>query len=514
MADYPSSPDSDSVCGDGSTVSDTESEAVAAFEGNLVADGATIDMSCCKESSLDSSDDLRMPDRLADRYVVLEEIGHGGVGLIHRGWDTQLNREVAVKVLRKEFLSKPESLRRFMNEAIITSQLQHPGIVPVHEFGMTADRRPFILMRLISGETLDLILKRRTNVTEDLPSLMTTFYQVCQTIAYAHAQGIIHRDIKPANIMVGHFGVVKVMDWGLSKSLREPDGMNWPEIEAGTSLAIDCQEGSMASGSETNTHRTLLGTVFGTPGYLPPEQARGENGRVDERSDVFGLGGILCFILTGFPPYSGETCGEILRKAAAADLADAMGRLENCNVPADLLKLAKRCLAPEIEDRPANAAEVVEALTAHLQADQRRAERDLVRFFELSLDLFCIAGINGYFRRINENFTRLLGHSAEELTSRPFFDFVHPDDREVTRKILATISAGKPCIQFTNRYRHLNGEYLWLEWNARLVEEERAIYAVARDVTERVAREESLRNRAEARRVTDSSDKPGEMDKA
>lgn len=493
MADYPSNSDSDSVCGDGSTVSDTESEAVSAFAGNLAADGATIDMTCGKTESLDSSDELRMPERLADRYVVLEEIGHGGVGVIHRGWDTQLNREVAVKVLRKEFLSKPEALRRFMNEAIITSQLQHPGIVPVHELGMTADRCPYFLMLLISGETLDLILKRRTSVNEDLPSLMTTFFQVCQTIAYAHAQGIIHRDIKPANIMVGDFGVVKVMDWGLAKSLREPDDMNQPEIEAGTSPAIDRQEGSLAYGIETNTQKTLLGTVFGTPSYLPPEQARGENCKVDERSDVFGLGGILCFILTGFPPYSGETCGEILRKAAAADLADAMGRLENCNVPADLLKLAKRCLAPEIDDRPANAAEVVEALTVYLQADQRRAEQDLVRFFELSLDMFCIAGINGYFRRVNENFTRILGHSAEELTSRPFFDFVHPDDREATSEILATISAGKPCIQFTNRYRHANGEYLWLEWNARLVEEERAIYAVARDVTERIAREAAQR---------------------
>lgn len=489
MADYPISTDSESGYGDGSTVSDAESEIVGAFENYHVAEGSTVDMSCGMMSSRESSDERQIPERLAERYIVLEEIGRGGVGVIHRGWDTQLNREVAVKVLRKELLSKPEAVRRFMNEAIITSRLQHPGIVPVHEFGITADQRPYFLMGLISGETLDVILKRRTSVNEDFPSSMTTFFQICQSIAYAHTQGIIHRDIKPANIMVGDFGVVKVMDWGLAKSLREPKGRNWPEVETGTSLAIDCQESPMAPDIETFTKETLLGTIFGTPCYLPPEQARGENCRVDERSDVFGLGGILCFILTGFPPYSSENCIEILRKAASADLADAMGRLEECNIPADLLKLAKRCLAPDIEDRPANAAEVVDALTVYLQADQRRAEQDLVRFFELSLDLFCIAGINGYFRRINENFTRHLGHSAEELTSRPFIDFVHPDDREATREILATISSGKPCIQFMNRYRHISGEYLWLEWNARLVEEERAIYAVARDVTERIARE-------------------------
>jgi PAS domain S-box-containing protein len=128
----------------------------------------------------------------------------------------------------------------------------------------------------------------------------------------------------------------------------------------------------------------------------------------------------------------------------------------------------------------------VNELTAYLESGQRRAEQELVRFFDLSLDLFGIAGLNGYFRRLNENFPRLLGYSADELKSRQFMDFVHPDDRETTSTEIGRLARGELTIQFLNRYRHADGHYVWLEWNARSVAEEAVIYAVARDVSERV----------------------------
>jgi eukaryotic-like serine/threonine-protein kinase len=418
------------------------------------------------------------------RYLLGNEIGRGGVAVVYDGWDRQLEREIAIKVLLEEHRDKPEVVQRFLKEARITSRLQHPGIVPVHEIGLSPDNLPFFVMRLIPGETLDQILKRRDNAAVDLPQLLAVFFQVCQAIAYAHSREVIHRDLKPANIMVGAFGVLKVMDWGLAKVLGEPDLPEAPT--AGTTEAH-------ATAFDPEMQKTLVGTVFGTPAYLPREQARGQVDRVDERADVFGLGSILCEILTGQPPYTGATGTEIYKKAVAGDIADAMSRLNACPVALDLISLAKWCLAPNPANRPANAGVVVEVMTAYMQCSQRRAEQDLVRFFDLSLDLFCIASTEGYFLRVNENFPRVLGYTAQELTSRPYIDFVHPDDRDRTGAETDRLAGGQPCLRFMNRYRHADGHYVWLEWNALAVPEERAVYGVARDVSERVALVEAHR---------------------
>jgi PAS domain S-box-containing protein len=422
------------------------------------------------------------------RYLVQGEIGRGGVGLVHEGWDVQLNRSVAIKVLRPEHKTNPKLVRRFLEEARITSRLHHAGIVPIHELGVTPDDRPFYVMRLVHGQTLEQLLRRREDVAADLPRFLTIFLQVCQAIAYAHNHGVIHRDLKPSNVMVGAFGVVNVMDWGLAKILAEPEPQ---ERAASAQPAAELTPGSDnldAATLDPVLTGTQVGTVFGTPAYLPPEQARGEIEQIDARADVFGLGSILCEILTGAPPYTGANGREICTKAAAADLGDGFARLNACPVSLDLVMLAKWCLAADPASRPANAGDVVEVMTAYLQANQRRAEQDLVRFFDLSLDMFCIAGMDGYFHRINENFPKLLGYASHELTTRPFLEFVHPDDRPMTETEIARLAEGELCIQFVNRYRHADGHYLWLEWNAQMVLEERAIYAVARDVTERVAR--------------------------
>ncbi|HVK11863.1 MAG TPA: protein kinase [Gemmataceae bacterium] len=451
--------------------------------------------------------DLRGPDAAAPvpprdrtlarpspgRYILEREIGRGGVGRVHRAWDCQLNRAVAIKVLREEHRDKPEAVHRFLEEARITSRLQHPGIVPIHDLGIAPDGRPFFVMRLVTGRSFEQFLRRRDGSAAELPRLLGIFLQVCQAIAYAHNQGVIHRDLKPANVMVGTFGLVKVMDWGLAKVLGEPD---LPDVvsaaRAAAELTHRCGDPPPAAG-EPALPGTQIGTVFGTPAYLPPEQARGEIDRIDTRTDVFGLGSLLCQLLTGHPPYTGPSGRAIYDKAAAADLTEAVARLNACQAPLDVVSLAKWCLAPAPADRPATAGDVVEVMTAHMQAHQRRAEQDLVRFFDLTLDMFCIAGTDGYFHRVNENFSRRLGYPAAELTARPFIDFVHPDDRARTEAELVRLAAGEPCIQFLNRYRHALGHYLWLEWNAQAVLEERAVYAVARDVTDRVSRTEAGR---------------------
>lgn len=189
------------------------------------------------------------------------------------------------------------------------------------------------------------------------------------------------------------------------------------------------------------------------------------------------------------PPFTGETGHEIFAKAIAADTSEAIERLNQSHAPIDLLTLAKWCLAPIPGDRPTDGSEIVEVLHAYFRSDQNRAEQDMFRFFELSLDFFCIASSEGYFLRFNDTFSRLLGYSEDELKSRPFVEFVHPDDRERTDGECARLSQGAPTVRFVNRYRDIHGSYHWIEWNALAVMEERLIYAVARVVREEARRD-------------------------
>ena len=186
-------------------------------------------------------------------------------------------------------------------------------------------------------------------------------------MAYAHVRGVIHRDLKPSNIMVGSFGEVQVMDWGLAKVL--PQGGVADDEEAGR---IRHETVIQTGRTGTDAELSQAGSVMGTPAYMPPEQASGDIDRLDERADVFALGSILCEILTGRPAFTGRTVGEIHRKAARGDLADAFGRLDACGADAELAGLARECLACEPEDRPRNAGVVTERLTAYLAGVQER----------------------------------------------------------------------------------------------------------------------------------------------
>lgn len=161
-----------------------------------------------------------VPQRESDsRYRIDGEIARGGMGAILKGRDTDLGRDLAIKVLLDSHKDKPEIVQRFVEEAQIGGQLQHPGIAPIYELGQFADKRPFFAMKLVKGETLSKLLSDRQDTTEDRGKLIGIFEQICQTMAYAHSRGVIHRDLKPANIMVGAFGEVQVMDWGLAKVL-------------------------------------------------------------------------------------------------------------------------------------------------------------------------------------------------------------------------------------------------------------------------------------------------------
>jgi serine/threonine-protein kinase len=305
------------------------------------------------------------------RFELGEEIARGGMGAIFRVWDRTLDRELAVKVLLVDPNQGPQALLRFRAEAQITGQLQHPSIVPVHDFGTLADGRPFLAMKLIRGESLDRLLRQRPSVRDGLPRFLAIVEQVCQAVAYAHDQGVIHRDLKPLNVMVGAFGEVQVMDWGLAKRLRKgtaPAPEPEPEDDPAATVAWE--------GAPEAAEGTQAGAILGTPAYMPPEQARGEIELIDERADVFALGAMLCTVLTGQPPYVGKR-GEVLRQTMAADLADASSRLDASGADAELIALTRRCLMPRREDRPRHAGEVAAALAAYqsgLQEKLRQAD--------------------------------------------------------------------------------------------------------------------------------------------
>jgi len=342
-----------------------ERPTAAEYRARFPSDGALID-----DVFREAPEPIPDPDPnghlLGGRYQLLGEIAKGGMGAVLRGHDTALGRDLAVKVLLEEHKGDPELARRFLEEARIASQLQHPGVPPVHDLGALPDGRPFFAMKLVKGQTLEELLKRRVGPAEDLPRFLAVFEQVCQTIAYAHARGVIHRDLKPSNVMVGSFGEVQVMDWGLAKPLA--DGPATDRVPLGGTVIRSAPPDTPRSPSHA-------GTVLGTPAYMAPEQANGEVDRVDERADVFGLGAILCEILTGKPPYEGRDRGEVLHKAWRADLKDALARLGACGADAELVALAKACLAAEPEDRPRDARAVAAAMTTYLNGVQERLRR-------------------------------------------------------------------------------------------------------------------------------------------
>lgn len=239
---------------------------------------------------------LTVPEVPGGRLVAGEVLGSGGMGVVYRATDRLLEREVALKVLRPD-LGGPELAARLQREARILARLEHPGVVPIHDAGMLADGRAFYVMKLVQGARLDTFVRG-----QPLGALLRVFLRVLETVEFAHAHGVIHRDLKPANIMVGAFGEVLVLDWGVARVLAAPgDGAAWEATALGRGPGA-----------------TEPGTVLGTPGFMAPEQASGGAAGADARSDVHALGVILAE-LTG--PEAPPPLRSVAARARAADPA-------------------------------------------------------------------------------------------------------------------------------------------------------------------------------------------------
>lgn len=275
-------------------------------------------------------------------YAVLGSLGAGGVATVWRAFDAELERELAVKLLRPELRGDAEMERRLEEEARLSSRLDHPGIVAVHARGRLEDGRPYFAMRLVEGRTLAQLFAERED--GDARRRLEVLEQVSSALAHAHRRGIVHGDVKPQNIMVGAYGEVQLMDWGFA-------------------FELDADAGARA------TKRR----VGGTPAYMSPEQARGLRDAISPRTDVFGLGAMLCEMLTGAPPYRGATKREVVAQATLPALDDARARLRSSGTGAALIELALRCLAADPAERPADAGEVARELGAYLSDLEARA---------------------------------------------------------------------------------------------------------------------------------------------
>ena len=260
-----------------------------------------------------------------DRYEDLGPLGRGGMGDVRRVRDTELNRTLAMKIVRERLVYKDNAMTRFLEEAQTAAQLQHPNIVPVHDIGTLPDGRVWFTMKDVRGRTLgDVTAEVHAAATFQwnpgangwtFKRVLASFLSVCRAMAYAHERGVVHRDLKPDNVMVGRHGETYVLDWGLAKVIGRPERLVDLRVDpAGASTDTAIEDTTIIT-ERSGSSPTSVGSVEGTPAYMAPEQARGETEAIDARTDVYALGAILYHILSGCRPYNGPDSYEILVQA-------------------------------------------------------------------------------------------------------------------------------------------------------------------------------------------------------
>jgi eukaryotic-like serine/threonine-protein kinase len=314
-----------------------------------------------------------LPDLSGTRYRLIEQVARGGMGVVYAAEDQFLQRRVALKVI-EEVLEVPANegdlANRLLREARVLARLEHPGIVPVHDAGTLADGRVFYAMKFVEGQRLDRYIESLASI----PDRLRIFMSICDAVAFAHAHGVLHRDLKPANVMVGPFGEVLVMDWGLAKILAdalEPA----PRIREQPNAAIrdDSAQRENADATRaaaiptaTNSSNTGHGSVLGTPGYMSPEQARGEINLLDARSDIFSLGALLRYLLTEKRP------------AGSLSRAGSSTRTSLTRIDRSLEAICAKACAPAREARYATVPELTADISSYLNGLPIAAHRESI----------------------------------------------------------------------------------------------------------------------------------------
>ena len=313
-----------------------------------------------------------LPDLGSSKYLVIHKLGSGGMGTVYLAQDVDLGRKVAVKVMNTTEQTAALAAR-MTREARIVALLEHPSIVPIHDVDTLADGRVFYAMKLVQGARLDEFATSTTSLSD----LLRVFQKVCEAVAFAHARGVIHRDLKPENIMVGQFGEVLVMDWGVAKVLEGGRGdtqTSTPNEAAELSTVDDADlVATLPLSGDGSPADTRSGTVIGTPAYMAPEQSRGETELLDQRSDVYALGAILYFLLSRRPPF--ESANATGAREPRGDYPARPRQIDPKN-PRAIEAICLKAMSERRDDRYASAQEVAGDIVRFLDGNPVSAYRE------------------------------------------------------------------------------------------------------------------------------------------
>ncbi|MEM7200967.1 MAG: protein kinase [Planctomycetota bacterium] len=311
----------------------------------------------------------------SDRYEVGDEVARGAMGSIHLVRDQQLGRDLAMKVMLLPQQEDDARRRaRFTEEACIAAQLDHPGVVPVHELGVDDAGSPFFTMKLVRGETLHAVFARREAGDPEwtLPRILGVLSRVCEAMTYAHSKGVIHRDLKPANIMVGRFGEVFVMDWGLARVLGRADAKDIRlQVDPQATCELRSERAALRAADGGSPLVTMDGDVVGTPAYMPPEQAVGDVDGLGPAADVYAVGAMLYHLLAGHAPYVHDRA-PLPPLILLARVTDGPPRRLR-DGPPELIAICERAMARDPQSRYAGMAELAADLRAHVEGRVVRA---------------------------------------------------------------------------------------------------------------------------------------------
>ena len=427
-----------------------------------------------------------------ERYSLVRLHASGGIGRVWLARDSYLDREIALKELRPERADDSRLWARFLQEAQITGQLEHPGIVPVYELARRPDsKQPFYTMRFVNGRTLNegtskFHAKRAAGESDSFEflTLVNAFVTVCNTIAYAHSRGVLHRDLKGQNVILGDFGEVVVLDWGLAKRM-DHDEFHEPLT-------------ARASGGNGEPNFTLQGQALGTPAYMAPEQAAGRLDEIDCRTDVYGLGAMLYEILTGQPPLTGSDTLEILRKVI--EEKPPSPRQHWPELPPALEAVCLRAISKRPGDRYAEAGELAQQVQQWQDEELRKSRHLLQAIVDNSTAIIFVKDTDGRYILANRWYERLFHVSQEEVVGNTDLDIFPTEIAEAFRaNDRKVIEAGKP-LEFEERAPHDGGIHTYISLKFPIYDSSGKPYAVcgiATNITDRKRAEEALRESEE-----------------
>lgn len=433
--------------------------------------------------------DTLVPATTPDDRLRLKKLhSQGGIGQVWLAEDTLLGREVAMKELLPELRGSRTHRERFFREARVGAQLSHPGTAPVYEYREEGGRC-YYTMKFYRGRTFSEVIEDAhakdqegsdgsLSSFERLFPLLEQFLSICDTIAYAHSQGIVHRDLKGENVLLGEFGEVTVIDWGLAKSIVAGEGAVSPSHESDPD------------------QKTLEGERLGTPGYMAPEQARGDLAAIDQRTDVYGLAAVLYEVLTTRPPFRGQTANEVMHHVEVSPPAPPS--LSHAETPAELEAICLRGLEKRKEDRYRSAADLRDAVRGWLalQVHQQQESDRQAKFFALSQDLFIALDERGFIKQVNPAYSRFFGFGPAEKTGKHYADRIHPDDIPRAKQMFKQVQRGISQKDTVIRIADSEDVFRPVSWTVTHIPGEPMMYAVGRPLDEENERRRATESRA------------------